>query len=161
MTNALGCARILTGLHSLLASSRLVRDWTTEQLLNNPSKFSPYPPHTPAAHDDLPPTSLEPVKLWMDGSAFNNGLDSCLAGAAWTSSHGATGSACIVDAPASNNIAEMAAVIMALLSWRHSDILIHTDSRYVLNMVNGQLLANERDGWPVERISIRPPPTSQ
>ena len=62
-----------------------------------------------------------------------------------------------MDAPASNNIAEMAAVVMALLSWRHSNLLIHTDSRYVLNMVNRQLLANERDGWPVERFSVRPP----
>ena len=29
--------------------------------------------------------------------------------------------------------------------------------QYVLNMVNGQLLANEQDGWPVERFSSRPP----
>ena len=83
MTNALGCACILTGLHSLSASSRLIRNWSAEQLLNNPSKFGPYPPHAPALHDNLPPTSYDPVKLWTDGSAFNNGLDSCLAGAAW------------------------------------------------------------------------------
>ena len=156
MTNALGCACILTGPHSLLAPSRLICDWSPLQLLNNPSKFSPYPAHPPAVHNNLPPSSLGPVKIWSDGSAFNNGLDCCLAGAAWVSLHGATGSTRLADAPASNNIAEMTAVVMALLSWRHSDLLIHTDSRYVLNMVAGQLLANERDGWPDEILSIRP-----
>ncbi len=147
MVNTLGCARILSGSHSLLAPSKLIRPWTTYQLDNNPSKFGPYPAHTLAEHDDIAPTTLTTVKLWTDGSAFNNGLDSCIAGAAWASSHGSTGSARLLDVPLSNNIAEVVAVVLALLSWRHSDVLIHTDSCYVMNMVNGQLLAMERDGW--------------
>src|SRR5258706_2348743 len=157
MVNALGCARILSGSHSLLAPSKLVRPWTSYQLDNNLSKFGPYPAHVLAEHDDIAPTTLSTVKLWTDGSAFNNGLDSCIAGAAWVSSHSATGSARLLDAPLSNNVAEVVTVVLALLSWRHSDMLIHTDSRYVLNMVNGQLLTLERDGWVDGSLSLRPP----
>src|SRR5258706_1389839 len=130
MAYALGCARLLTGSHSLLAPSRLIRPWTTYQLDNNPSKFGPYSAHVLAEHDDIAPTTLSTVKLWMDGSAFNNGLDSCIAGAAWASSHSASGSARLLDAPLSNNVAEVVAVVLALLSWHHSDLLIHTDSHY-------------------------------
>ena len=36
MTNAMGCARILTGNHSLLAPSKLVRNWTEVQLKKQP-----------------------------------------------------------------------------------------------------------------------------
>src|SRR5258706_7333877 len=157
MNNALGCARLLTGSHSLLALSRLIRPWTTYQLDNNLSKFGPYPAHVLAEHDDFVPTTLSTVKLWTDGSAFNNGLDSCVAGAAWTSSHGASGSARLLDAPLSNNIAEVVAVVLALLSWHHSDLLIHTDSHYVLNLVNGHLLALEQDGWANSSLSLCPP----
>ena len=157
MTNAIGCARILTGNHSLLAPSRLVRDWTDDQLRNNPTKFGPYPNHNPAEHDDFLPTSLDTVHLWTDGSAFNNGLDSCVAGAAWVSSHGAEYSARIIDGPMSNNVAEVVAIVAALLSWRHTDLIIHTDSMYVINLVKGNLLAMERDGWTENVLSLRPP----
>src|SRR5258706_7738712 len=154
MTNALGCARILSGSHSLLALSKLIRPWTTYQLDNNPSKFGPYLAHVLAVHDNIAPTTLSTVKLWTDGSAFNNGLDSCVAGAAWASSHGATGSARLLDVPLSNNVAEIVAVVLALLSWRHSNMLIHTDSHYVLNMVNGHLLAMEWNGWIDDCLSL-------
>ncbi len=157
MTNALGCARLLSGPHSLLAPSKLVRPWTAYQLDNNLSKFGPYPAHTLAEHDDIAPTTLNTVKLWTDGSAFNNGLDSCIAGAAWASSHGSTGSARLLDTPLSNNVAEVVTVVLALLSWRHSNVLIHTDSHYMMNMVNGQLLAMERDSWTDGCLSLRPP----
>ena len=157
MTNAMGCARILTGNHSLLAPSKLVRSWTEIQLKNNPTKFGPYPDHIPAEHDDFSPTSLDTVHVWTDGSAFDNGLDSCIAGAAWVSSHGAVYSARLVDGPVSNNVAEVVAVVTALLSWRHTNIVIHTDSMYVIKLTRGNLLAMERDGWIENIPSIRPP----
>ena len=157
MANAMGCARILTGNHSLLAPSKLIRDWTELQLKNNLTKFGPYPDHIPAEHDDFLPTSLDTIHVWTDGSAFNNGMDSCIAGAAWVSSHRAVYSARIADGPASNNIAEVVAVVMALLSWRHTDLIIHTDSMYVIKLVKGNLLAMERDGWIENVPSIRPP----
>ncbi len=75
----------------------------------------------------------------------------------WPFCHGATGSPKLHDAPLSNHVAEVVAVVLALLSWCHSDLLIHTDSRYVLNLVNGDLLAMERDGWADSHISLRPP----
>ena len=157
MTNALGCARLLSGNHSLLAHSRLVRNWLPGKLSSYPKFFGPYPPHSPALHDDTDPSSLGPVRVWTDSSAFDNGLDSCVCGAAWISSHGASGHARVIDHPSSNNVAETVAVAMALLSWRHSDVLIHTDSRYVLGLVNGGLLSMERDGWPEESFSLCPP----
>ena len=157
MTNAMGCARILTGSHSLLAPSKLVRDWTEVQLRNNPSKFGPYLDHVPARHDDFSPMSLDTVHIWTDGSAFDNGLDSCVAGAAWVSSHGAEYSTRIVDGPVSNNVAEVVAVVTALLSWRHTDMIIHTDSMYVIKLIKGNLLAMERDSWIKNISSIRPP----
>ena len=157
MSNALGCACILTGSHSLLAHSKLIRDWPPEKLSYYPKFFSPYLPHSPASHDDHAPSSVDPIQVWTDGSAYDNGLDSCVCGAAWVSSHGASGSARVIDSCSSNNIAETVAVAMALLSWRHSDIVIHTDSRYVLDLINGGLLSMERDGWPDESFSLCPP----
>ena len=157
MKNALGCARLLTGNHSLLAHSKLIRDWHPEKLSAYPKYFSPYPPHTPASHDEWEPSCPGPVRIWTDGSAYDNGLDSCVCGAAWVSSHGASGQARVLDTPSSNNVAETVAVAMALLSWRHCDILIHTDSKYVMNLVNGGLLSSERDGWPNESFSLCPP----
>ena len=105
----------------------------------------------------MEPSCTGPIQIWTDGSAYDNGLDSCVCGAAWVSSHSITGLARVIDSPSSNNIAETVAVTMALLSWRHSDILIHTDSKYVLNLVNGGLLSLERDGWPDESFSLCPP----
>src|SRR5258706_688165 len=81
MTNALGCARLLSSHHSLLAPSKLIRPWSTFQLDNNPSKFGPYPAHVLAEHDNIAPTTLSTVKLWTDALAFNNGLYSVIAGA--------------------------------------------------------------------------------
>jgi len=107
MNNALGCARLLMGSHSLLAPSKLIRPWTTYQLDNNPSKFGPYPAHILAEHDDITPTTLSTVKLWTDGSAYNNGLDSCVAGATWASSHGASGSTRLLDAPVSHDMPDV------------------------------------------------------
>ena len=156
MRNALGCARLFTGNHSLLAHSKMIRDWTPEQLQNNPSKFGPYPAHDLAVHDDFAPSSLDTIHLWTDGSAYNNGLDSCIAGAAWVSSHGAAYGTRITDGPVSNNVAEVVAIIISLLSWRHTDLIIHTDSKYVMQLVNGNLLAMERDGWVDDHLSLQP-----
>ena len=37
---------------------------------------------------------------------------------------------------------------MALKSWHNHDIHVHTDSTFVLHLMDGGLLAMERDGWP-------------
>jgi len=53
----------------------------------------------------------------------------------------------LAGAVLSNNVAEVAAVVLCLLAWRNTHIVIHTDSTYVLGLLKGGLLAMERDGW--------------
>ena len=40
---------------------------------------------------------------------------------------------------------------------RHTDLVIHTDSKYVLRLVGGYLLSMERDGWIDDRLSLQTP----
>jgi RNase H len=47
----------------------------------------------------------------------------------------------------SNNVAEVAAVISALIFWRYQNLVVHTDLTYVLSLVNGGLSSLERVGW--------------
>jgi RNase H len=47
----------------------------------------------------------------------------------------------------SNNVAEVAAVISALVFWQYQNLVVHTDSSYVLSLVNGGLSSLERVGW--------------
>ena len=47
----------------------------------------------------------------------------------------------------SNNVAEVAAVVLCLMAWRDAHLVIHTDSTFVLGLLKGGLLAMERDGW--------------
>ena len=49
----------------------------------------------------------------------------------------------LVGTPSSNNVAE----IVALHSWQHEDIHIHTDSKLVLGLFNGGLLSLENSRW--------------
>ena len=146
MRNPSGCIRIFTAPVSLLTKHY--------QVGTIPSPGAGYP-FSPYARHDLPRSSgitstpfPTTVHIWTDGSAADNGLEHCTAGAAWTSD------LCIYDyaspqgLPLDNNIAEIAAVIMALHSWRSGSIHIHTDSSFVLHLIKGGLLAMERDGWP-------------
>jgi len=87
------------------------------------------------------------IHIWTDGSAINNGLESCSAGAAWTSDLTLHDEVSLCGAQLSNNVAEVAAVVLCLLSWRDAHIVVHTDSSFVLGLVQGGLLAMERDGW--------------
>jgi len=88
------------------------------------------------------------VSVWTDGSAVHNGEDRCVAGASWCTEEGVSAFARVVGIIPSNNIAEVVAVIMALRAWHSHSLTIHTDSKYVLGLLNGGLLAMERDGWP-------------
>jgi len=53
----------------------------------------------------------------------------------------------LVGIPLTNNIAEVAAVALCLSAWRGYNVVVHTDSAYVLGLMRGGLLAMERDGW--------------
>ena len=84
----------------------------------------------------------------MDGSTLDNGLETCMAGATWVLSTYISASISLTGIPLSNNITEVAAVILALKSWPWCMLHIHTDSSFVLHLVCGSLLALEQDGWP-------------
>ena len=135
------CIRVFTAPQSLVASLDLLRR-------NGPGpRREPYAPHA------LPPVPALPlgschVDVWTDGSALDNGLEICTTGAAWISGTHISDMASLTGVPLSNNIAEVAAVLMALLSWPTSPLHIHTDSTFVLSLVHGGLLSLERNGWP-------------
>jgi len=87
------------------------------------------------------------VHVWTDGSALDNGLETCTAGAAWTADLGFQDEASLFGIALSNNVAEVAAVVLCLLAWRDAHLVVHTDSSFILGLVKGGLLAMERDGW--------------
>jgi len=87
------------------------------------------------------------IHVWTDGSALNNGLETCTAGAAWATDLGLQDEVSLFGLALSNNVAEVAAVVLCLLAWRDAHLVIHTDSSFVLGLVKGGLLAMERDGW--------------
>jgi ribonuclease HI len=105
------------------------------------------PPLPPRLPKHCAPLSPLPLDVWTDGSALNNGLSSCTAGAAWTTPYGIEASFQLVGPFLSNNVAEVAAVTSALSFWHYQNVIIHTDSSYVLSLVNGGLLSLERVGW--------------
>ena len=146
MRNPSGCICIFTAPVSLLTKHY--------QIGTIPSPgagypFSPYTRHDlPRSSGIIPAPFPATVHIWTDGSAADNGLEHCTAGAAWTSNLCIYDYATLQGLPLDNNIAEVAAVIMALHSWRLGSIHIHTDSSFVLHLVKGGLLAMERDGWP-------------
>ena len=83
------------------------------------------------------------IEVWTDGSAVDNGLEICSAGAAWSTASHISACASLQGLPLSNNVAEVAAVIMALMSWPSGPLHIRTDSSFVLRLVCGGLLALE------------------
>ena len=92
------------------------------------------------------------MNIWTDGSASDNGHESCIAGSAWITDFHVSDKASLRSFHPSNNLAEVVAVIMALQSWPTSDLHIHTDSTFVLGLIEGSLLAHERDGWQSFRL---------
>jgi len=100
------------------------------------------------------------IHIWTDGSADKNGRDECTAGSAWVSDMQFSDKVSLTGAVLSNNVAEVAAVVLCLQAWRDAHIVVHTDSTYVLGLLKGGLLAMERDGWgDAPRHMSRGPPT--
>ena len=146
MDGPLGCVRAFSAPYSILATARQIRDAYRANPEN--SALLPYKKHSAPAATRLPPAGrLGWVDIWTDGSAEDNGQETCAAGAAWTTSSYISDNRKLIGIPLSNNIAEVAAVVLALESWPSCDLRIHTDSTYVLKLVGGGLLGMERDGW--------------
>ena len=144
MDSPLGCIWIFTKPSSLLARStdvlRVARGQSRAYVLKYDNSLQAKPlAKVPICSDTL--------HVWTDGSALDNGLESCTAGAGWISDLELYDSVSLVGIPMTNNIAEVAAVTLCLTAWRGYNIVIHTDSAYVLKLMKGNLLAMERDGW--------------
>jgi len=161
MTNTLGCVRVFTP-NSLLTTAVQVRaamsalarmeihDDKAAFLASYSGQLSTTPytrTIAPEVRDGSGILHAEDVHIWTDGSALNNGLESCSAGAAWTSDLTFHDEVSLSGIQLSNNVAEVAAIVLCLQAWRNAHIVIHTDSAFVLGLVGGGLLAMERDGW--------------
>ena len=102
---------------------------------------------TTALPEPAPPLCRDVVHMWTDGSATNNGSEACKSTTMWVSEDGSSGHCWITGAPSSNNIAEIVAATLALHNWPNDDLHIHTDSKLVLALFQGGLLALENSGW--------------
>ena len=110
--------------------------------------MDPYQPHlAQPACPAQPPADDGPISLWMDGSALDNSLETCSASSAWVSDLYIHTSVCLSGVPLSNNVAEVAVVILALCSWPSHCLHIYTDSKFVLKLVHGGLLSLKCDRW--------------
>jgi len=158
MTGPLGCVRVFTRPRSLVAG-RMVRDAYKKTRVRLPKED--YVPVTRVY--SRPQENIEydrDIHIWTDGSADQNGRDDCTAGSAWISDMQLSDKISLAGSVLSNNIAEVAAVVLCLLAWRNAHIVVHTDSTYVLGLLKGGLLAMERDGWgDAPRHMSRGPPT--
>jgi ribonuclease HI len=110
-------------------------------MISSPDHVARYNVAPPNPRGDL-------VDVWTDGSAIDNGTESCTAGSGWVSSRGSKQKWRLTGLPVSNNAAEAVAVITAIARHTESPILIHTDSSFVMGLANGGLLALEQVGWP-------------
>ena len=142
MPDTFGCVRAFTAPQSIVATHMHMR--------SSASKFSmaPYQPHLarpiigpPAGHPDT-------INLWTDSLALDNGLETCTAGSSWVSDLYIHTSVSLSGIPLSNNIAEVAAIILALRSWPGYSLHIRTDSAFALKLVHRGLLSLEHEGWP-------------
>jgi RNase H len=88
------------------------------------------------------------VEVWTNGSALNNGTESCSARSGWVSSLGMEKSWRLVGFPVINNVAEVVAIITAISTYQYSPVLIHTDSSFIINLCLGGLLELETAGGP-------------
>ena len=143
MPDALGCVCAFTAPQSIVATHVHMRSGT--------GKFAmaPYQPHLARQTANPPPSNdLGIINLWTDSSALDNGLETCSAGSSWVSDLYRHASVSLSGVPLSNNVAEIAAIILALRSWPGRRLHIHTDSKFALRLVHGGLLSLEHNGWP-------------
>jgi len=145
MDGPLGCVRIFTAPKSIIVG-RVIKDaYKKTRVRDHMVDYAPAALPTMRRTDSI--TYERDIHIWMDGSAADNGTDICMAGSAWVSDMQFRDSVSLTGATLSNNVAEVAAVVLCLMVWRDAHIVIHTDSTFVLGLLGGGLLAMERDGW--------------
>jgi len=158
MNGPLGCVRVFTAPRSIIVG-RVVKDaYKRSRVRDHMVEYTPAAP--PAVRGSGSIIIERDIHIWMDGSAKDNGTDVCTAGSAWVSDMQFQDAVSLTGATLSNNVAEVAAVVLCLLAWRDAHVVIHTDSTFVLGLLGGGLLAMERDGWgDAPRHLGRGPPT--
>jgi len=157
MDGLLGCVRIFT-LPKSLIHGRIVKDVYKRQRAHIYTEdYTPSRLPTPRITGEI--IYDEDVHVWTDGSALDNGTDSCTAGSAWTTDLKFDDKVRLIGAVLSNNVVEVEAVALCLLAWRDAHIVIHTDSTFGLGLLRGGLLAMEQDGWgdALRHMSQGPP----
>ena len=158
MDGPLGCIRVFTAPKSIIMG-RAIRDaYKKTRVQNHMVDYTPTMP--PVARRADPIVYERDIHIWTDGSAKDNSTDVCTARSAWVSDLQFEDKVSLTGLVLSNNVAEVAAVVLCLLAWRDAHIVIHTDSTFVLGLLKGGLLAMERDGWgDAPRHLNRGPPT--
>ena len=142
MSKMAHCLRVFTGhrnLFNIQICTRTHNNRYNNGLSSNRRPSAPLysPPLGPVMNYILPPPGLPGIiSIWTDGSAHDNGLETCTASSAWTTEFYIDGYYKLTGYPLSNNVAEVAAVILALSSWRGYDIHIFTDSIFVLGLID-------------------------
>jgi len=145
MSGPLGCIRVFTAPRSII-TGRIIRDAYKKSRVRVPMKdYTPPARAQPRLRDMI--IYDEDIHIWTDGSAEDNGTDRCTAGSAWVSPLQLSDKVSLTGAVLSNNVAEVAAIVLSLLAWCDAHVVIHTDSTYVLGLLRGGLLAMEQDGW--------------
>jgi len=145
MDGPLGCVRVFTAPKSIIVG-RVVKDAYKKTRVRD--RMVDYMPATLLTARRAEPIIFErDIHVWTDSSAKDNGTDICTAGSAWVSDLQFQDTVSLTGAVLSNNIAEVAAIVLCLMAWRDAHIVIHTDSTFVLGLLKGGLLAMERDGW--------------
>ena len=159
MNGPLGCVRVFMAPRSIIMG-RIVKDAYKRTRVRH--HMEEYAPAAPPAHRTADAIVYEQdIHIWTDGSAADNGTDKCTASSAWVSDLQFEDKVSLTGSTLSNNVAEVAAVVLCLMAWRDAHIVIHTDSTFVLGLMKGGLLAMERDGWgDAPRHLSRGPPTA-
>jgi len=158
MDGPLGCVRAFTAPKSII-TGRVVKDaYKRTRVCTHMVDYMPSKPPAARRADSI--VYMRDVHIWTDRSAKDNGTDNCTAGSAWVSDLHFEDKVSLTGSTLSNNVAEVAAVVLCLMAWRDAHIVVHTDSTFVLGLVKGGLLAMERDGWgDAPRHMSRGPPT--
>jgi len=157
MDGPLGCIRIFT-LPKSLITGRIEKDtYKKTRVCVYVEDYAPVQALAPRATGEI--IYERDIHVWTDGLALDNGLDTCTAGSTWTSDLLFDNKVKITGAVLSNNMAEVAVVVLCLLAWRDTHVAIHTDSTFVLGLLKGGLLAMERDRWgdALRHMSHGPP----
>jgi len=158
MDGPLGCVRIFTAPKSIIVGRIVTDAYKRTRLRDHMVEYTPAA--LPTSRKADPIIYERDIHVWTDGSAKDNGTDICTAGSAWVSDMQFQDAVSLTGATLSNNVAEVAAIVLCLMAWRDAHLVVHTDSTFVLGLLGGGLLAMERDGWgDAPRHLSRGPPT--